>query len=77
MSTYESASTRRFRLGRVDNIRANSPAALEWVKAMIGEVLVSVSIHKFTTFTLIFRVYLSVSFCCQHSKFFSVRIQFD
>ncbi|CAC5389476.1 CHAT [Mytilus coruscus] len=41
VSTYESASTRRFRLGRVDNIRANSPAALEWVKAMIGEVLVS------------------------------------
>ncbi|WAQ97117.1 CLAT-like protein [Mya arenaria] len=37
VSTYESASTRRFRLGRVDNIRANSPAALEWVKAMVAK----------------------------------------
>ena len=37
MSTYESASVRRFRLGRVDNIRANSPAALEWVKAMVAK----------------------------------------
>nr|XP_022319344.1 choline O-acetyltransferase-like [Crassostrea virginica] len=37
VSTYESASVRRFRLGRVDNIRANTPAALEWVRAMIGE----------------------------------------
>lgn len=36
VSTYESASTRRFRLGRVDNIRANSPAALEWVQAMVA-----------------------------------------
>ncbi|XP_014768157.2 choline O-acetyltransferase, partial [Octopus bimaculoides] len=37
VSTYESASTRRFRYGRVDNIRAASPAALEWVKSMTGE----------------------------------------
>ncbi|KAK7112070.1 hypothetical protein V1264_011580 [Littorina saxatilis] len=35
--TYESASIRRFRKGRVDNIRANSPAAQAWVKAMLGE----------------------------------------
>jgi hypothetical protein len=34
VSTYESASTRRFLKGRVDNIRANSCEALEWVKAM-------------------------------------------
>jgi hypothetical protein len=33
-STYESASTRRFRKGRVDNIRANSCEALEWVQSM-------------------------------------------
>lgn len=33
-STYESASTRRFRRGRVDSIRASHPAALAWVKAM-------------------------------------------
>lgn len=33
-STYESASTRRFRRGRVDNIRANSCEALDWVKSM-------------------------------------------
>lgn len=33
-ATYESASTRRFRLGRVDCIRSASPEALEWVKAV-------------------------------------------
>ncbi|CAG9539986.1 unnamed protein product [Cercopithifilaria johnstoni] len=34
VSTYESASIRRFRYGRVDNIRAATPEALRWVKAM-------------------------------------------
>ncbi|XP_052869315.1 choline O-acetyltransferase [Anopheles cruzii] len=34
VSTYESASTRRFRLGRVDCIRSASQEALEWSKAM-------------------------------------------
>lgn len=34
VSTYESASTRRFRKGRVDNIRANTCETLEWVQAM-------------------------------------------
>ncbi|XP_050423974.1 choline O-acetyltransferase [Adelges cooleyi] len=34
VATYESASTRRFRLGRVDNIRAATVEALEWAKAM-------------------------------------------
>ncbi|XP_050294303.1 choline O-acetyltransferase, partial [Anthonomus grandis grandis] len=33
-ATYESASTRRFLLGRVDCIRSASPEALQWVKAM-------------------------------------------
>lgn len=33
-ATYESASTRRFRLGRVDCIRSASPEALEWARAM-------------------------------------------
>ncbi|XP_074034135.1 choline acetyltransferase [Leptinotarsa decemlineata] len=33
-ATYESASTRRFRLGRVDCIRSATPEALEWVTAM-------------------------------------------
>lgn len=37
VSTYESASTRRFHFGRVDNIRANTPEALEWARAMIDE----------------------------------------
>ncbi|ESO87021.1 hypothetical protein LOTGIDRAFT_107011, partial [Lottia gigantea] len=36
-STYESASVRRFRYGRVDNIRANSQSALQFVRAMVGE----------------------------------------
>lgn len=34
VSTYESASIRRFRYGRVDNIRAATPEALQWVQAM-------------------------------------------
>lgn len=34
VTTYESASTRRFRLGRVDCIRAATMEALEWAKAM-------------------------------------------
>ncbi|XP_058128891.1 choline O-acetyltransferase [Anopheles ziemanni] len=34
VSTYESASTRRFLLGRVDCIRSASMEALEWAKAM-------------------------------------------
>ncbi|VEN58242.1 unnamed protein product [Callosobruchus maculatus] len=33
-ATYESASTRRFRLGRVDCIRSATPEALAWVQAM-------------------------------------------
>ena len=43
VSTYESASIRRFRKGRVDNIRACSLEALEWVKAMVGETKSTVS----------------------------------
>lgn len=34
VSTYESASTRRFALGRVDCIRSASMAALRWAAAM-------------------------------------------
>jgi choline O-acetyltransferase len=34
VSTYESASTRRFLLGRVDCIRSATSEALEWAKAM-------------------------------------------
>ncbi|XP_049790510.1 choline O-acetyltransferase [Schistocerca nitens] len=34
VATYESASTRRFRLGRVDCIRSATPEALQWVTAM-------------------------------------------
>ncbi|CAF5089048.1 unnamed protein product, partial [Rotaria magnacalcarata] len=37
VSTYESASTRRFHFGRVDNIRANTPEALKWARAMVDE----------------------------------------
>ena len=44
VSTYESASLRRFRNGRVDNIRAATAEALAWVKAMCDEPQVSVSI---------------------------------
>nr|CAG4650892.1 EOG090X04D9 [Simocephalus serrulatus] len=34
VATYESAATRRFQLGRVDNIRSASLASLAWVTAM-------------------------------------------
>lgn len=37
VSTYESASTRRFREGRVDNIRSATSEALAFVKAMTDE----------------------------------------
>uniref|UniRef100_A0A915PTV8 Choline O-acetyltransferase n=1 Tax=Setaria digitata TaxID=48799 RepID=A0A915PTV8_9BILA len=37
VSTYESASIRRFRSGRVDNIRAATPEALRWVQAMLDK----------------------------------------
>jgi len=35
VSTYESASLRQFRLGRVDNIRANTCEAYQWIQAML------------------------------------------
>ncbi|CAK5034156.1 unnamed protein product [Meloidogyne enterolobii] len=34
VNSYESATMRRFRYGRVDNIRAATPEALNWVKSM-------------------------------------------
>lgn len=34
-ATYESASTRRFKLGRVDCIRSATPEALKWATAML------------------------------------------
>lgn len=36
VSTYESASLRQFRLGRVDNIRANTCEAHEWIQKMLA-----------------------------------------
>ncbi|RWS14748.1 Choline O-acetyltransferase-like protein, partial [Dinothrombium tinctorium] len=38
VSSYESAGLRQFRLGRVDNIRANTVDALVWVRAMCDEI---------------------------------------
>lgn len=49
VTTYESASLRRFRLGRADNIRAATKQALQWVKAMCEENQVTVSFLKQTT----------------------------
>ncbi|XP_015237635.1 PREDICTED: choline O-acetyltransferase-like [Cyprinodon variegatus] len=39
VSTYESASTRRFQKGRVDNIRSATPEALAFVRAMTDKKL--------------------------------------
>ncbi|XP_041485899.1 choline O-acetyltransferase-like [Lytechinus variegatus] len=46
-STYESGSTRRFQEGRVDNIRAASPEALEFVRAIKGEREANIEEKKF------------------------------
>ncbi|VDN04258.1 unnamed protein product [Thelazia callipaeda] len=57
VSTYESASIRRFRSGRVDNIRAATPEALRWVQAMLDEsktrVLLSILASSFISFKII------------------------
>ncbi|CAG0883780.1 unnamed protein product [Darwinula stevensoni] len=45
--TYESASTRRFRYGRVDNIRASTWEALEFAKSMQPDSTFSVRISLF------------------------------
>lgn len=46
VSTYESASIRRFQEGRVDNIRSATPEALAFVKAMTDGKL-STSVIRF------------------------------
>ncbi|XP_064081549.1 choline O-acetyltransferase-like isoform X2 [Macrobrachium nipponense] len=48
-STYESASTRRFRHGRVDSIRANTPQVLAWCEAMVINAPVADRLAKFDT----------------------------
>jgi len=47
--TYESASTRRFRLGRVDSIRASHPEALAWCQSMLSDVSKEEKRKKFDT----------------------------
>uniref|UniRef100_A0A667WCR9 Choline O-acetyltransferase n=1 Tax=Myripristis murdjan TaxID=586833 RepID=A0A667WCR9_9TELE len=44
--TYESASTRRFQQGRVDNIRSATPEALAFVKAMTDGKLTTSDVEK-------------------------------
>ncbi|XP_005801699.1 choline O-acetyltransferase [Xiphophorus maculatus] len=46
VSTYESASTRRFQQGRVDNIRSATPEALAFVRAMTDRKLISREMEK-------------------------------
>nr|AYH52223.1 putative choline acetyltransferase [Homarus americanus] len=48
-STYESASTRRFRLGRVDSIRANTPQVLAWCEAMVLNAPLADRLTKYET----------------------------
>uniref|UniRef100_A0A4W6E7V2 Choline O-acetyltransferase n=1 Tax=Lates calcarifer TaxID=8187 RepID=A0A4W6E7V2_LATCA len=50
VSTYESASIRRFQEGRVDNIRSATPEALAFVKAMTDGML-STSVRCFSVDT--------------------------
>ncbi|XP_044760745.1 choline O-acetyltransferase [Coccinella septempunctata] len=51
-ATYESASTRRFALGRVDCIRSASPEALAWVTAM-SQLKEDDMLNKKVTFHLV------------------------
>ncbi|XP_007566309.1 choline O-acetyltransferase [Poecilia formosa] len=46
VSTYESASMRRFQQGRVDNIRSATPEALAFVRAMTDRKLTSREMEK-------------------------------
>ncbi|MED6282782.1 hypothetical protein CHARACLAT_001816 [Characodon lateralis] len=46
VSTYESASTRRFQQGRVDNIRSATPEALAFVRAMTDRKLIPSDMEK-------------------------------
>ncbi|XP_063596946.1 choline O-acetyltransferase-like [Penaeus indicus] len=48
-STYESASTRRYRNGRVDSIRANTPKVLSWCEAMVINAPIADRLAKFDT----------------------------
>jgi len=56
VSTYESASTRRFHLGRVDNIRANTPETLQWVKSMVNKTEQISMSDKYSLFKLAIQV---------------------
>lgn len=46
VTTYESASTRRFLLGRVDCIRSATTEALEWATAMCQGEGATLSLDK-------------------------------
>ncbi|XP_076044071.1 choline O-acetyltransferase-like isoform X1 [Oratosquilla oratoria] len=46
-STYESASIRRYRQGRVDSIRANTPQVLTWCEAMVLNAPIADRLSKF------------------------------
>ncbi|KAL9891816.1 choline acetyltransferase isoform 2-T2 [Glossina fuscipes fuscipes] len=48
VTTYESASTRRFLLGRVDCIRSASTEALEWAKALCQNKDANTAIKNYT-----------------------------
>lgn len=46
VSTYESASTRRFLLGRVDCIRSATSEALEWITAVCQDEGANVTLES-------------------------------
>uniref|UniRef100_A0A8C4EA66 Choline O-acetyltransferase n=1 Tax=Dicentrarchus labrax TaxID=13489 RepID=A0A8C4EA66_DICLA len=53
VSTYESASIRRFKEGRVDNIRSATPEALAFVKAMTNGEQSTCAISAQTKYTIL------------------------
>lgn len=62
VSTYESASIRRFKQGRVDNIRSATPEALTFVKAMTdGKLRTSVRYSNTVPFKLIMLEFSSLN----------------
>ncbi len=65
VSTYESASIRRFQEGRVDNIRSATPEALAFVKAMTDGKL-SVSVRRFGVISA--AILSNINKCCCRFK---------
>lgn len=64
VSTYESASLRRFRLGRADNIRAATREAYDWVRATCDDSNQHLTVCRNIVLLLRHQHVFVVSICC-------------